>query len=326
MMMRAATRSWIGAAAWVVFVFLRAPDPQAGAWAHALLLFAALVLVALALELLAEAGETGAAARLLRLAGALQLPAALALVAACAIEPGAVAAGAALPWVAFTGMLASIGFLRVKREKLRRSLDGLCADAALVFAAVGGAWVLADRAGWQPLNFRAEIVTLTAVHFHLAGLLLPLLAGLVQRELFFWRAASRAAVGVVLGVPAVAVGITATQLGWGASLETAAGVGLALAGMAVAVLHVRLAVDGRQPLATRVLLGIAGVSLFFGMVLAALYALRASAFALPWLGIPQMRLLHGTINAIGFGLCGLLAWRRREDRTSAPPGSVGALR
>lgn len=310
MMMHAATRAWIGAVAWVVFVFLCAPSPQAGAWAHALLVLAALVLVPLALELFAEAGETGAPMRLLRVAGALQLPAALALAAACAIEAGAVAAGAALPWVAFTGLLAAIGFLRVKREKLRRSLDGLCADAALMFAAVGGVWVLADRAGWQPLNFRAEIVALTAVHFHFAGLLLPLMAGLVQRELFFWRFASRAAVGVGLGVPAVAVGITATQLGWGTSLETAAGVGLALAGMAVAVLHVRLAVDSRQPMATRVLLGTAGVSLFFGMVLAALYALRASAFAIPWLGIPQMRMFHGTINAIGFGLCGVLAWRR----------------
>ena len=28
------------------------------------------------------------------------------------------------------------------------------------------------------------------------------------------------------------------------------------------------------------------------------------------ISIPQMRLLHGTINALGFGLCGLLAWRR----------------
>ncbi len=308
--MRATTRAMAGAAVWIGFVALRAPDPQAGAWAHALLLFAALVLVPLALELFAETGETGAPVRLLRVAALAELPAALALVVACGIEPGALAAAATLPWVALTGLLAVIGFLRVRREKWRRPLDGLCADAALFFAAIGGAWTLADRAGWLPLNFRPEIVTLTAVHFHFAGLLLPLMTGLVQRELFFWRVASRAAVGVVLGVPAVAVGITATQLGWGTSLETAAGCGLALAGMVVGVLHVRLAVDGRQDLTTRVLLGVAGSALFLGMVLAMLYSLRTSVLSLPWLGIPQMRLLHGTINALGFGLCGVLAWRR----------------
>ena len=309
--MKSATRnSWIGAAAWAGFVFLRVPDPQSGAWAHALLLWAALVLVPLALELFGETGETGVPVRLLGIARMAQLPAAFALAVSCAIEPGALAAVVALPWAALLFLLAAVGVLRVRRERWRRPLDGLCADAALLFGAIGGAWVLADRAGWQPLKFRPEIVTLTAVHFHFAGLLLPLLTGFVQRELFFWRFASRAAVGVVLGVPAVAAGITATQLGWGPSIETAAGCGLALAGMAVGVLHVRLAVDGRQAMATRVLLGVAGVSLFLGMVLATLYALRASVLGVPWLGLPQMRLLHGTINAIGFGLCGVLAWRR----------------
>jgi hypothetical protein len=127
--------------------------------------------------------------------------------------------------------------------------------------------------------------------------------------LFFFRIAWRAAVGVVLGVPAVAVGISATQLGAGPSIEAGTGCGLALAGMAVGILHVRLATDGRQAILTRVLLGIAGLSLFIGMVLAGLYAARAFAAPFPGLGIPQMRLLHGTINALGFGLCGVLAWR-----------------
>ena len=66
--MRATTRAMAGAAVWIGFVVLRAPDPQASSWAHALLLFAALVLVPLALELFAEMGETGAPVRLLRVA------------------------------------------------------------------------------------------------------------------------------------------------------------------------------------------------------------------------------------------------------------------
>jgi hypothetical protein len=123
------------------------------------------------------------------------------------------------------------------------------------------------------------------------------------------RLASRAAVGVVLGVPAVAAGIIATQLGIGPSLEAGAGCGLALAGMVVGILHVRLAIEDGWPIAARIALGIAGVSLFIGMVLAALYALRAFVTPFPGLGIPQMRMLHGTMNALGFGLCGVLALR-----------------
>jgi hypothetical protein len=227
-----------------------------------------------------------------------------------------------MPWVVWTVLLARIGFMRLKREGLRRSMDGLCADVALIYSTIGGAWTLMDRGGYAPLGFSADITALTAVHFHYAGLLLPLFAGLVQRELWFWRFASRAAVGVILGVPGVAVGITLSQLRWGHSFEAAAGVGLAFAGMAVAVLHVRIALEAKRDGVTRALLAITGASLFFAMVLAALYATRANQTLMPWLGIPQMRALHGSVNAIGFGLCGVLAWRRMAAAAATSPGAA----
>jgi hypothetical protein len=316
--MNATLRAIIGAIGWGGFVFARVPNVRDGAWAHALLLFAALVLVPLALELFRDAAESATTARWFSWMERVQLPAALSLLVAYWLPAGAIAAAAALPWVMLTGLMAATGLWRVRRGGLRRELDGLCRDAALLFAAVGGAWTMMDRVGYQPLRFDPTIVALTAVHFHFAGLLLPLFAGLVQRELFFWRFASRAAVGVVLGVPAVAVGITMTQLGAGPSIEAAAGCGLALAGMGVGILQVRIASDAKQFLATRALLAIAGVSLFIGMVFAALYAMRSFVAPFPWLGIPQMRMLHGTINALGFGLCGVLGWLRvaRDRGTS----------
>jgi hypothetical protein len=194
---------------------------------------------------------------------------------------------------------------------------------ALGFSAVGGVWVLADRTGYSPLGFSPAIVSLTAVHFHYSGLILPLVAGLVQRELFFLRLSSRAAVGVILGVPAVAVGITATQLGWGMSLERAAACGLALAGMAVAILQVRIALEGRLALGSRVLLGIGGASLFIGMVFAVVYALRGIFAGTAGLDLPQMRLIHGTVNALGFALCSVLGWRRvGRERGAKAPGAA----
>lgn len=307
--MTAKTRAIVGGVIWAAFVALRARDLHGEAWAHALLLFAALVLVPLVLGLFVEPEHPQRDATAFAKVHLAQFPAAVLLVAACWLPAGVVAALLALPWVVLLCSLAWLGVMRMKRGGLRRGLDLLCADTALIFSAIGGLWTLADRAGLQPLGFAPTIVTLTAVHFHYAGLLLPLYAGLVQREFWFWRFSSQAAVGVVLGVPAVAVGITTTQLGWGPSIEAAAGCGLALAGAAVAVLHVRIALESKRSLSTRLLLGVAGASLFFGMVLTALYAMRAFAQPFPWIGIPQMRAIHGTVNALGFGLCGLLGWR-----------------
>ncbi|MBL9188710.1 MAG: YndJ family transporter [Opitutaceae bacterium] len=313
MNMRAMSFVVPGVAAWAGFLVLIGADPVQANWAQVLIVFAALVVMPLAMSLLTETGETGAPARLLRWSSLLQALAALALAGAYLLKPGLWAALAAVPWWFFTLALAGVAGLRLRRERWGRSLDGMCADAAMLFIAVGGTWTLIDRAGWQPLKFPTEIVTLTAVHFHYAGFVLPLVAGLLHRELFFLRFSAQVAVGVVLGVPTLALGITATQLGWGRSLETAAALWLALAGLALGILHGRLAIEGRRvSRATRVLLGVAGGSLFFGMVLASAYALRIG----PWLELPQMRALHGSINAFGFALCGLIAWRRM--RGSSP--------
>ncbi|MEO5957694.1 MAG: YndJ family transporter [Opitutaceae bacterium] len=300
----------LGSVAAIAFAIVQVRDLRAEMWSHALLAFAALVLVPLMFQLWREEGESTAVRRLFAVTERLQLPAALLLAGACALPRGTVAGIFAAPWTALTVLLAASGALRLKADGIRRPLPGLCADASLMFGAVGGAWTLADRIGFRPLGFDFAIVGLTAVHFHYAGLLLPTFAGLVQRELWLSRLAARAAVGVILGVPAVALGITASQLGWAPAFEAAAGCGLALAGAIVAILHVRLATELRATIFARVLLGIAGVSLFFGMVLAALYAIRTHAMPFPWLQLPQMRMLHGTVNALGFGLCGALAWRR----------------
>ena len=307
-------RAGVGAVACVAYAAARISGPADAAWSHALLLFAALVLVPLALDLLRDETESAFTERWFRGIDWLQFPAALLLLMACTLTPGVIAALLVIPWLVLTTMMAVIGVSRVRHGGLRRELDGLCRDAALIFALVGGAWTFTDRAGLQPLNFDSAIVTLTAVHFHYAGLLLPLVAGLAQRELFFFRFASRAAVGVVLGVPAVALGITATQLGAGPSVEAGAGCGLALAGMAVGILHVRIASDRGKAAGTRALFAIGGISLFIAMVLAGVYAAREFITPLPSLGIPQMRLFHGMLNALGFGLCSVLAWRSLQRR------------
>ncbi len=318
--MPATWRAFAGGVAWLIYAGLKVPGLQDEATVLALLVFAALVLVPLAFDLNVDSDEPGGVTRGARWARALQLPAAGLLALACAARPGLVAAVLALPWVIFTGLLAVIGWQRAATGGWGRSPGRLCADAALLFAGMGGAGVLVDRAGWRPLNPDAVLVAAMAVHFHYAGLILPTLAGLVLRRYPDVRFAVTAGVGVVLGVPAVAVALLARQLGGGPELVGAAGCGLALSGMAIGILYVRMATEDFGSRLARGLWGVAGAALFFSMVLAALYAMRGFAKPFPWLDGPGMGALHGVVNAFGFGLCGVLGWQLARRAIAARKG------
>ncbi len=281
------------------------PRLQGAALTPLLITFAALVLVPLLLDLLLAEDTT-------RLAGwilALQLPAGILLATAQVIPRGAAATFAVLPWVALTSMLAVAGLTGLMLGRWRKSLGRGCDAIAMVFAGVGGLWVLADRTGVRPLNLDREIVALTAVHFHYAGLILPVITGFVIERNPTSRAAVMAAIGVILGVPSVAIGIALAQIGWGPAFETAAGCGLAVAGMMVGFLQARLALEPFAAGRARVLLAVAGGSLFVAMFLALMQALGASAIPVPRLDPGAMLVLYGLLDAVGFGLCGVLGWR-----------------
>jgi YndJ-like protein len=290
------------------------PDLRHGAWGEALLLFAALVLVPLLLDLLREPADDALNIRLLGEARRLQFGAALSLVLAYGLHPGLFAALAAFPWAGVLLLLAATGLRRVSRRGLG-PLASLCRDAGLIYAAVGAAWLMADRLGWRPLGFDPAIVLLTAVHFHYAGLLLPVLTGRALKVSDPARRFSLIGAGTIAGVPAVAVGITATQLRLNPQIEVAATALMALGGFGVAALHVRLATQTRWPSGARALWLVAGLSLGAGMTLALLYGVRHFFHPFPWLDLPWMRALHGSLNALGFGLCGVAGWHRVGKNT-----------
>src|SRR5262249_30710618 len=140
----------------------------------------------------------------------LQLPAALALAGSFTLPAGLAAAVLALPWLGFTGLIAWMGLVSLV-SRGPRPVEGFRIYSGFGFLCVGGAWTVVSRYGARPLGFSDLIVLATAVHFHYAGFVLPLLTGLAGR-LLRSRTAQHAAVGVVLGVPLVAVGITLSAL------------------------------------------------------------------------------------------------------------------
>jgi YndJ-like protein len=173
---------------------------------------------------------------------------------------------------------------------------------------LGSGWALLDRLSLRPLDFEPAIVLLTAIHFHYAGFVLPLLTGILLQD-EKGMLARVAGVGVLVGIPLVAIGITTTQLQWGTPLEVLSAWVLGGAGLIVACLLLRQGL--RSGPTVRVLWLIAGVSLAGSMVLAILYGSRPFVGA-AWLDIRTMRAIHGTANALGFALCGLVGARVRQ--------------
>lgn len=277
----------VGAIAWAAGV-------AAGRWelASALLLLSPLVLVPLGLAAIAPPAPSLAWSLVCRL----QLPAALLAGLAFALPPGGLAALLIAPWSATTLLIAVAGVTQ---------LQGLALRAAPAFLAVGGAWALATRAGFAPLGFEEPIVLLTAAHFHHAGFVLPLLAGLGARSLP-GLIGSAACAGVVAGVPLTAAGITLHRhLGWSAAEWLTAWLLVAAAGL-VALQELRLvALDPRGPRA--VLLVVSAAGLGVGLAFAAAYALGQHLGA-TWLDIPTMVRFHACAMVLGFGLPGLLAF------------------
>ncbi len=313
----------IGAAVWLAVAGGTVSDLRSFSWSTTLIGFAALVLMPFLLDLVAVPEDPLRWKKWHEATRWLQFPAALLLMLSGLCAPGRWAAVLATPWILLLLLLAGLGTVRILSRGVM-PFWALCRDIGLALVAIGGAWLLADRCGWHPLEFGTDIVQLTAVHFHFAGLVLPVVTGMVLREFSSSRLAAISAGGVMAGVPLVAAGITASQLGHSRVIEFLAAFVLAASAVIMAGFQLRLACNNSHSGLTRLLWAIAGVSLIFGMTLALLYAARSFVSPLPWLDVPWMRALHGTANALGFAFCAVAGWRLDQSQLlsslSAGPG------
>lgn len=265
-----------------------------------LFLFAPLVIVPLGLALLAR--EQLRPGVLLRLACLAQPIAALLAVGSFFLTPGPGAAALATPWLAMCILVALAGAKSLLRVRLH-SASALCLVAAQLYLAVGGLGLFLSRLGATPLHFAEPVVLLTGVHFHYTGFALPLVAGSVGCALDLrsglYRLFFPTAVLILVSPTLLAAGFVFSPL-----LKLAAVLLLVLGCLLLAVLMLPLAVQTKPRLA-RALFFVASVSLAVAMLVAATYEL-GDFTARYWLLIPQMARLHGTLNAFGFALCGLL--------------------
>lgn len=236
--------------------------------------------------------------------GLTALVAALPLLVAFALPPGIEAALLSLPWLTLTGA-GAFGAARdlwAKRTHIVRMPGELVLDAALGYLLVGAVFLTFDRAGLRPLGFPSPIILLTAVHFHVAGFGLTVIAGLTAERLrgrpCLGLPSSMGALGLVAGMPLTAIGFVSES----SLLRGGAGLLVAVAGTLVACGLFAHLPDRRrwQDIVSR----LAGGLLLAGMVLAAVWA-ADEVVGLNLIDIETMARTHGALNGLGVLLAAL---------------------
>lgn len=263
--------------------------------------FAILICVPLALRAVGPGDSTG------RLLVAAYPIAAVAGLVAIALPSGVLAAAVALAWLAFTALAALHGLTRAFGAG--RPIEELSVAAGFVYLAVGGGWFVLWRSGVAIMDLGEHVPLLTAIHFHYAGFASPILVGFVGRELRaahtrLWPVYAGAALLVIVGPALVALGIAGVRM-----IEAPAAAVLAAGTATVALLALALLLR-RVGAATQALLAVSSAAAVVAMTLAFVYAV-GNPLGISAIALEDMVRWHGVLNALGYVLCGLLAWNVR---------------
>jgi hypothetical protein len=219
------------------------------------------------------------------------------------LPTGIFAASVACAWLLVCIYFAVRGLRRLWRYRAH-SFSQFCFAAGEAYLIVGGSWLVASRLGLNPVGFQEPIVLLTAVHFHFAGFLSAVLAGLTYERLqeTRWSKPLRVALtGVVIGP-----GLLGLAFLVGPKVKLAAVILIVLGQVGLASGMVRVALGNVSPVARALLLFSSGC-IVAGMALAASWALGEYPLQ-SFVELGRMERIHGSLNAIGFGICGLIGW------------------
>jgi hypothetical protein len=190
------------------------------------------------------------------------------------------------PFFVVAALVALHGGLRLLARGLRPASE-LGVAAGAVFLAGAAVWLGAHRAGIALLGYPAYWVALTATHFLVAGVALPVVAGMHARR--GGPIAAAAVWLVVLGVPATAILFESSWAPVAALITAAGGLLLAVTMLRAGGLHAA-----------------AGAPLLLAMPLAAGYALELDVRMFGLDVLSSMAVTHGALN-LAFALAALAA-------------------
>jgi len=225
------------------------------------------------------------------------------------------AASLASTWLLVCAFFALRGLRRLWRYRAR-SFSQFCFAAGEGYLIVAGTWLVASRLGLQPVGFQEPIVLLTAVHFHFAGFLSAVFAGLTYerlRETRWSKPLGVLLIGVVIGP-----GLLGLAFLVGPKVKLAAVILIVVGQVGLASGMIRVALGNVNPVGRGLLL-FSGGCVVAGMALAASWALGEYPLQ-SFVELGRLERIHGTLNAIGFGICGLLGWMNAPKKSLRPEG------
>ena len=216
-------------------------------------------------------------------------------------DEGRVAAVLVIPWGIVVAALAwgrVRAFLRTRR--------GVAEVIASCFLAGGAGWLVLSRYGAAPLGFGDTIVELTAMHFHYAGFVAPVVTLQLARRLRESGAPADGLVEVSVYVVLAATPITAAGITFASWMGAVGALLFTIALTASSIVTLGFVMRDVRG-APRALLVISALSVLLPMALAVTYA-AGRWLPTPAPSIPVMVWTHGLLNAFGFALCGVCGW------------------
>ncbi|HKE34204.1 MAG TPA: YndJ family transporter [Candidatus Acidoferrum sp.] len=235
------------------------------------------------------------------------LPAAMLVVAS--FRPGGVrpiAGAATFPWLLIAVALAFDGLRRLVQTRCR-SFPEFCFAFGEGYAMVGALWLTASRLGLRPAGFHEPIVLLTAIHFHYAGLMTAVLAGLAASSI-----RTPLSIRLALSCAVIGPGLLGLAFLAGPKLKLAA-VGLMVIGeCAIAFATFRIGLAEAGGTGGRMLL-VGSACMIVGIALAGIWAVGEYPLH-AFVNLGQMARYHGVLNSLGFGLCSLVGWNLLQRR------------
>jgi hypothetical protein len=277
-----------------------------------LFLIGPLVVVPLGLELCAGFAQNEGTLFPVRSARWFQPAAALCFIASLRFEPGIAAGIFTLPWTGFGCFLGFSALLRFFRGGFR-TLRSACTLTSFLYLSVGCAWLIASRLGLTPMGFQEPIVLLTAVHFHFAGFAAPLMALSVGTAVGKKNAAQQRLFKAVTAGVLAGPGLLAAGFVIGPHFKLAAALVVACSEMGLSLFFLTN-LRALRPRLAQIFIAISAASVLLAMALAAVWAIGEFPLQ-PFVHLDQMARVHGTANAFGFVLCGLIGWTLAASQT-----------
>ncbi|WP_431801756.1 YndJ family protein [Halobacillus andaensis] len=287
--------------------------------------FCFLILVPLLLEEVVRCNKNNRAERWISNVMVTSLPFAGAGLLSVALPPGREAGGWALVWLFFTVLLAVGGIMRLAGRGWLPVQETVI-DIGLIYIAVGGVWLVLSSGGMgRFLPYSDTIVQLTAIHFHYAAFVLPILTGLFGRWLVSYKnGAAGTPYTVLAGAISLGPVFIAIGLDQGPPLEAI--LVAAYVGFLLWLALWWLWCSAEFPIGAKIAVRLSSFLLLITMGLSVLYSFGLMGGNY-WPGIGDMVRWHGILNAFGFSLFSVLAWRslqpgRNHIYTSFPVSNL----